>query len=66
MSDIAALQEAVLALPEEDYARFRAWFSELDWQKWDRQIEADSEQGKLDFLIAEAQEAKEKGTLREL
>ncbi len=66
MSDIAALQEAVLSLPEEDYARFRAWFSELDWQKWDRQIEADSEQGKLDFLIAEAQEAKEKGTLREL
>ena len=66
MSDIAALQEAVLALPEEDYARFRAWFSELDWQKWDRQIEADSEQGKLDFLIAEAQEAKEKGTLRKL
>ena len=66
MSDIAALQEAVLALPEEDYARFRAWFSELDWEKWDRQIEADSEQGKLDFLIAEAQEAKEKGTLREL
>ena len=66
MSNIAALQEAVLALPEEDYARFRAWFSELDWEKWDRQIEADSEQGKLDFLIAEAQEAKEKGTLREL
>ncbi len=66
MSNIAALQEAVLALPEEDYARFREWFSELDWDRWDRQIEADSVKGKLDFLIAEAQEAKEKGTLREL
>lgn len=66
MSDITALQEAVLALPDEDYAQFRAWFSELGWEKWDRLIAADSEQGKLDFLTAEAQEAKEKGTLREL
>ncbi|MCY4603956.1 MAG: hypothetical protein OXE49_06960 [Gemmatimonadetes bacterium] len=40
--------------------------SELDWENWDRQIEADSESGKLDFLIAEAFEAKEKGTLKEL
>ena len=40
--------------------------SELDWENWDRQIEADSESGKLDFLIAEVLEAKEKGTLKEL
>ena len=64
MPDITPLQEAVLALPAEDYARFRAWFSELEWEKWDRQIEEDSEQVKLDFLIAEAQVAKEKGTLQ--
>ena len=64
MSDITVLQEAVLALPKEDYARFRAWFREMDWDRWDRQIGADSEQGKLDFLIAEAQEAKRKGTLQ--
>ena len=39
---------------------------ESDWENWDRQIEADSESGKLDFLIAEVLEAKEKGTLKEL
>ena len=66
MSDITALQEAVLALPEAEYARFRQWFSELDWEKWDRRIEADSDEGKLDSLIAEAYQSKEKGTLREL
>ena len=66
MSDITALQEAVLALPDAEYARFRQWFSELDWEKWDRRIEADSEQGKLDSLIAEAFDSKEKDTLREL
>ncbi len=37
-----------------------------DWDKWDKQIEADSKSGKLDFLIAEALEEKEKGTLKEL
>ena len=63
MSDITAFEKAVLALPVEDHARFRAWFSQLDRDRWDRQIETDSEQGKLDFLIAEAQETKEKGTL---
>ncbi len=66
MADITALQEAVLALPDDDYARFRQWFSELDWEKWDRQIEEDSTEGKLDHLITEAFEAKEKATLREL
>ena len=66
MLDITALQEAVLALPEADYARFRQWFSELDWERWDQRIEADSAQGKLDSLIAEACESREKGALREL
>ena len=66
MADITALQEAVLALPDDDYARFRQWFSELDWEKWDRRIEEDSAEGTLDRLIAEALEAKAKGTLREL
>ena len=48
------------------YLQSRQWLSELDWENWDRQIEADSESGKLDFLIAEAFEAKEKGALKEL
>lgn len=37
-----------------------------DWDKWDKQVEADSKSGKLDFLIAEALEEKERGTLKEL
>jgi len=44
----------------------RQWFSELDWENRDRQIEADSNNGKLDFLIAEAFEAKDKGRLKKL
>ncbi len=66
MSRIAKIQQEILALPEADYRQLRQWFSELDWGKWDREIEAGSDAGKLDFLMAEALEEKEKGTLKDL
>ena len=66
MTSIAKIQEDILALSETDYLQLRQWFNELDRDEWDRQIEADSNAGKLDFLIAEALEAKEKGTLKNL
>lgn len=64
MSRLEKIQQAILALHETEYKKLRQWFSELDWEKWDREIEADSDAGKLDFLIAEALE--EKGTLKDL
>ena len=66
MSGIAEIQEAILALHDNDYAQLRQWFSELDWEKWDREIEEDSGAGRLAFLVEEALEAKENGALREL
>ena len=65
-SNIEAIKAAIEALPETDYVALRQWFSEKDWENWDRQIEADSKSGKLDFLIAEAKTEKEQGMLREL
>ena len=59
MPRIEKIQQAILALPEAEYKQLRQWFSELDWEKWDREIEADSDAGKLDFLIAEANKEKE-------
>ena len=66
MPNIAKIQEDILALSKTDYQQLRQWFNELEWDEWDRQIEEDSDAGKLDFLIAEAREAKEKGTLKKL
>ena len=66
MTNIAKIQEEILGLSEVDYRQLRQWFSELDWNEWDQQIEEDSNAGKLDFLIAEAREAEEKGTLKKL
>ena len=66
MTSIAKIQEEILALSETDYLQLKQWFDELKWNKWDRQIEEDSNAGRLDFLIDEAREAKEKGTLKNL
>jgi hypothetical protein len=57
------IQAAIESLPYQEYIRLRQWFSERDWEEWDRQIEAGSESGKLDFLIEEALNEKAKGIL---
>jgi len=54
MSTLESLKKAIEALPEKDYATLRQWFSERDWDNWDRQIEADSNSGALEFLAREA------------
>ena len=64
--NLAEMQMEIEALPEKEFARLRRWFAEKDWEQWDRQIEADTAAGKLDFLLAEASEAKIQKTLREL
>ena len=60
------IKAAIETLPEEEYVRLRRWFSERDWEKWDRQIELDLESGKLDFLIREALDERAKGNLKGL
>ena len=65
VAKVEEIQVAIESLPYQEYVRLRQWFSERDWEKWDRQIEADSESGKLDFLIEEALDEKAQGTLKE-
>ena len=62
---VAEIQQAILVLPEAEYALLRKWLSDLDWERWDRQIQADSDEGALDFLVSEALEAKEDDALQE-
>ena len=66
MTTILEIQQAILTLGDDDCRELIQWINELDWERWDAQIEADSENGKLDFLEAEALSAKRDGTLREL
>ena len=62
MSTTAQIQQAIIiSLPKSDYAQLRRWLNEYDWEEWERQIEADSDDGKLDFLVPQATEAKRQG-----
>ena len=66
MTTVTEIQKAIESLPKADYARLKRWVDEYDWEQWDREIEADSEEGRLDFLLDEAAEAKRQGTLGRL
>jgi hypothetical protein len=66
MSKVDELKTQIERLPEEEFAELVRWLSEKDWERWDKEIEADSEAGKLDFLIREALDAKTKKTLKDL
>jgi hypothetical protein len=54
MGKIEKIEQEVQALSPEELAQFRAWFLEYDWAAWDRQIERDSQAGRLDDLAAKA------------
>jgi len=54
LATVTDIQIAIESLPRAEYQNLWQWFSEVAWEKWDKQIEADSNSGKLDFLIEEA------------
>jgi len=66
MSKIDELKEDIEKLPSEELAELFRWLSEKEWRSGDKEIEADSQAGRLDFLVREAREEKAKGTLKEM
>ncbi len=66
MSNVDKLKTEIERLPQEEFTELVRWSSEKNWERWDKQIEADSAVGKLDFLVREALEEKAKGMLKDL
>ena len=58
MSKVEKLKTEIERLPMEEFSELVRWLSEKDWERWDKEIEADSEAGKLDFLVREALDTK--------
>ncbi|MEM8503620.1 MAG: hypothetical protein AAF716_10765 [Cyanobacteria bacterium P01_D01_bin.1] len=63
MTQVEQIQAQIDALPEQDFVRLREWFAEKDWLLWDKQLETDVSEGKLDFLLEEAMTSKYQGQL---
>jgi hypothetical protein len=51
---VEQIRAAVQGLPRKDLARFRKWFARYDAALWDRQLERDVDEGRLDSLAREA------------
>ena len=66
MSKVDELKAEIERLPSEEFAELFQWLSEKDWERWDQEIEADSQAGRLDFLERQAHEEKAKGSLKDL
>jgi len=54
MSKMDELKAQIERLPSEEFAEIFRWLSEKDWERRDKEIEVDSQAGKLDFLVREA------------
>ena len=66
MSQIEMLEQTIKQLSPGERAAFRSWFIEFDADEWDRQIEMDSETGKLDRLVQNAVEEHKAGKTKRI
>jgi hypothetical protein len=66
MLTIEQIENAILQLPPEEIGELLEWFLDLDYQRWDIQLEKDIVKGKLDALAAEAIADFESGNYREI
>ena len=66
MTKVKDIQAAIKSLSPQEFTDLRQWISDLDWDNWEQEIEQDSEQGKLDFLIEEALAEKAQNQLGQL
>lgn len=66
MSTLEQIEAAILTLPSDEFEKLRRWFLDLDYQRWDRQLEQDVADGKLEALAEEAIAEFEAGDCREI
>jgi hypothetical protein len=54
MSKLEQIKTAILTLSAQDFEALKQWFTDLDYEHWDQQIEQDVANGRLDVFAQEA------------
>ncbi|MDZ8188605.1 MAG: hypothetical protein RMX96_27590 [Nostoc sp. ChiSLP02] len=54
MMTLEQIEAAILKLTPDEFQKLLKWFSDLDNQRWDEQLEKDIKDGKLEELAQEA------------
>ncbi len=62
---LAEIKNEVAQLSIVEIAELTAYLAEINLELWDRQLELDAAAGKLDFLIEEAENARNPSSLGE-
>ena len=63
---VQEIEAAIKQLPPEEVAALTAWLAEYHAELWDRQLEDDLEEGRLDTVLAEVEKEYEQGLARRL
>lgn len=66
MSNLEQIEAEILSLPSNEFEKLRLWFFNLDYERWDEQLERDIADGKLEALAQEAIAEFEAGDCREI
>jgi hypothetical protein len=54
MLNLDQIEAAILTLSLDEFQRLRQWVLDVDYQRWDEQLEQDIADGKLEVLAEEA------------
>ncbi|MFB2878952.1 hypothetical protein [Floridanema aerugineum] len=66
MSNLEQTKAAILSLPSNEFEQLKKWLFDLDYERWDEQLEQDIAEGKLEALAQEAIAEFEAGHCREI
>lgn len=66
MSNLEQIEATILTFSSDEFQRFRQWFFDLDYQRWDKQLEKYVAEGKLEALAEEAIADFEAGDYRKM
>ena len=66
VSNLKEIEKAILSLPSHEFEKLKQWVFDLDYQRWDEQIEQDIAEGHLEAFAQEAIAEFEAGHCREI
>jgi hypothetical protein len=66
MLNLDQIEAAILTLSLDEFQRLRQWVLDVDYQRWDEQLEQDIADGKLEVLAEEAIAEFKAGRCREI
>ncbi|CAK0764150.1 conserved hypothetical protein [Gammaproteobacteria bacterium] len=66
MTQVELLERNMAELDNDSFSKLREWFIEFDQSRWDKQLEVDSNSGKLDCIINAALIEHQSGRTRDL